>query len=277
MSDAPGRPDPTTAAVDAGGSLYTTMRQRLLTGVAITVPLVVTVYVLTVAVDFVVDALSPLVGVLEWAGVVEAVESAQLIELLVELGIYRHAIGLLSEFVALLVLLGVVAVVGTVGHSHYGERVIDYVDLFLASIPGVGVVYKSFRRMGDVMLDDGGENFQEVKLIQCFGDDVYVIGFKTSDAPTTIEDSTDHERMVSMFLPLAPNPVTGGLLTYVPRSKVYDVDMTIEEGVRSILTSGIATGQGVDERTELTAGNLTDVTDFETLQDAIRPGSDRES
>jgi uncharacterized membrane protein len=113
------------------------------------------------------------------------------------------------------------------------------------------------------MLDEGGENFQDIKLVECFEEDIYVLGFKTSDSPATIEESTGHEDMVSMFLPLAPNPVTGGLLTYVPESQIYDIDMTVEEGVRSILTSGVATGKGVEESTQLTMDDIRRVTDLE--------------
>jgi uncharacterized membrane protein len=71
--------------------------------------------------------------------------------------------------------------------------------------------------------------------------------------------------MVSMFLPLAPNPVTGGLLTYVPESNVYDIDMTVEEGVRSILTSGVATGEGVEDQAQLTMDDLKQVTDLRPI------------
>jgi uncharacterized membrane protein len=255
---------------ERGGSLYKRVRQTLLTGLAITVPVIVTIYVLTIALDFVTKALGPFIAILEWLGVIGAFERIEVFSLLVELGLYSSVVGVFTELVAIVVLFGIIAVVGAVGHNRYGEQVIDYIDVALAAIPGVGTVYKSFRRMGDVMLDENGENFQEIKLIQCFDDDVYVIGFKTSDAPETIETSTGHEEMVAMFLPLAPNPVTGGFLTYVPESKIYDIDMTIEEGVRSILTSGIATGEGTEDRTALTMGNLKQVADFETLQGAIQ-------
>jgi uncharacterized membrane protein len=113
------------------------------------------------------------------------------------------------------------------------------------------------------MLDEGGENFQDIKLVQCFGEDVYVLGFVTSESPETIETSTGHDDMVSVFLPLAPNPVTGGLLADVPESDVYDIDMTVEEGVRSILTSGVATGRGVEESAQLTMDDLKRVTDID--------------
>jgi len=251
-----------STARETGGSLYDHTQETLLTGVAITVPLLVTLYVLTVVLDFIAGALDPFIAVLRWFDVIQAFERVRIISLLIDVGVYPFIVDFLTELIALLVLFLIVAAVGTVGRNRYGERIIDYFDLAITSIPGVGTVYRSFRRMGDVMLDEGGENFQEIKLVQCFAEDVYVLGFKTSDAPPTIETATGHDDMVSMFLPLAPNPVTGGLLTYVPESNVHDIDMTVEEGVRSILTSGVATGEGVAQSTQLTMDDIKRVTDL---------------
>jgi uncharacterized membrane protein len=252
-----------STARETGGSLYDRTQQTLLTGVAITIPLIVTLYVLSVALDFITGALDPFIAFLQWAGVIEAFESVHFITLLIDVGIYPYVIDFFTELVALLVLFLFVASVGTLGRNRYGERLIEVFDLAITSIPGVGTVYKSFRRMGDVMLDEGSENFQDIKLVQCFEDDVYVLGFVTSDSLPAVENSTGHDDMVSMFLPLAPNPVTGGLLTYVPESDVYDIDMTVEEGIRSILTSGVATGDGAVGSTQLTMDDLKNVTDVD--------------
>lgn len=240
----------------------------LMTGVAIIVPLIITLYLFQVALSFVSKALDPFVQLLAWIGLIDRVESVQLITFLIDVGIYPLVVDFLTELIAVAVLFGIVVVVGTVGRNRYGERVISTVDLAIASIPGVGTVYKSFRRMGDVMLDSEAENFQDVKLIECLGDDIYVIGFETSPSPATVEKSAGHAEMVTVFIPLAPNPVTGGFLTHVPREQVLDVEMTIEEGVRSILTSGVATGEGSDERTEISMGDLDSITDID-LQNAI--------
>jgi len=252
-----------STARETGGSIYDRTQQTLLTGVAITIPLIVTLYVFTVVLDFIGGALDPFIALLRWFGIIEQFERVRFISLLIEVGIYPYVVDFFTELVALIVLFLIVAGVGTVGRNRYGERLIDVFDFAITSIPGVGTVYKSFRRMGDVMLDEGGENFQDIKLVQCFEEDVYVLGFVTSESPPTIEQSTGHEDMVSMFLPLAPNPVTGGLLTYVPESDVYDIDMTVEEGVRSILTSGVATGDGVEDSAQLTMDDLRRVTDLD--------------
>jgi uncharacterized membrane protein len=245
-------------------------------GVGITIPFVVTLYILDVALEFITSALRPVIRLLRWLGVIQLVESAGFIRFLIELNVYSVVIDFFTELVAVAVLLGVVVVVGSVGRNRHGEHIIDLVDLGIASIPGIGTVYKSFRRMGDVMLDQEAENFQEIKLVQLLGDDVYAIGFETSKSPETVTTATGHDDMVTMFIPMAPNPVTGGFLTYVPESQVYDIDMTIEEGVRSILTSGVATGEGANQTTEIAMGDLEKITDIERLQDAIARDEDED-
>jgi uncharacterized membrane protein len=117
--------------------------------------------------------------------------------------------------------------------------------------------------MGDVMLGNEGENFQEVKLVQCFGDEVFVIGFKTTDSPRSVERSVDREEMVSMLLPLAPNPVTGGFLTYIPEDNLYDVEMTVDEAIRSVLTSGVATGPEATDGRTFSLDDVREVADID--------------
>jgi hypothetical protein len=46
--------------------------------------------------------------------------------------------------------------------------------------------------------------------------------------------------MKTLFLPLAPNPVMGGHLVHLPEDRVIDVEMTVEEGIRTVVTSGVA-------------------------------------
>ncbi|WP_372912782.1 DUF502 domain-containing protein [Salinigranum sp.] len=260
----------TPTAVEAGKSAYETALEVLLTGFAILLPVVITVYLVNMTLDLVTDALVPVIDILRWVGVIERLSDAGIAQFMVQAGLYSTVTDFYTELITVAVLLAVVVAVGTVGHNRYGEMVIDYVDLAITSIPGVGTVYGSFRRMSDAMLDQGADEFREVKLVECLGDELYVIGFETGPSPDSVSDATGHDGMVTMFLPMAPNPVTGGFLTHVPRSRVHDVDMTIEEGIRSILTSGVATGNE-DDRTQVPSmEDLKAATDIE-LQPTATP------
>jgi uncharacterized membrane protein len=145
------------------------------------------------------------------------------------------------------ILVALIVGVGVVARHRYGERLIDYFDAVVMSVPGIGGVYKSFRRMSDVVMESDVSNFREVKIVEFPYDDTYVLGFVTNDSPPAVVESVEQGDLLTMFLPLAPNPFMGGHLTHVPTDRVYDVDMTVEEGVRSVITSGIA---GPDDGSE---------------------------
>ena len=264
----------TIPAKEAGKSLYEGVIDVVMNGVAIILPVVVTLYLLAIALEFVRDALVPLIGILRWLGLIQWFERVELVRLLIELGVYRMVVGFLTELITLGLLFGLVVLVGTVGHNRYGKQVIRHVDLAISAIPGIGTVYKSFRRMGDVVLDDEAENFQDVKLVQCLDTDMYVIGFETSRSPAAVESATGHEEMVALFIPMAPNPVTGGFLTHVPESRVMDVDLTIEEGVRSILTSGVAVGDRGDKMGEATVDDLGNIANGDAVRGVLGDESD---
>ena len=261
--------DARSAPVEAGESLYEGVVDVLMTGVAIIVPLVITVFVLDWVLDVVTDALRPVVDLLKWMGAIQWFQDINFIAFLIRLDVYGYVIDFLGELIAVIVLVGIVIVVGSLGQHRYGQRVVGYLDLFISSIPGAGTVYKSFRRMGDVMLDEGSENFEEVKLVKCLGDDIYMLGFETGQTPTAATTATGHEDMVTMFLPLAPNPVTGGYLTYVPESRVYDIEMTVEEGIRSIVTSGVAIGEDDPQMRGLTEAQMRELGQVQRIDNQV--------
>jgi uncharacterized membrane protein len=234
-------------------SIYKDVRGAFLTGVSIVVPVLVTAYVLSIAADFLFSALSPVVGVME------------------ELGIGGKEGVLLARGLSVLLLLGAIFVTGLVTRFRFGERAVSYFDGFIEAIPGVGAVYTSFRQMGDVLVEGDGQNFQEVYLVEFPYDDSYVIGFQTAETLEEIEKTTE-ENMKSLFLPLAPNPMMGGFLSHIPEHRVLEVDMTVEEGVRSVATLGIATTNedkdiGFDEHSTDLQGVVENYVEFPSVKD----------
>jgi len=235
------------AAKETGESMYRGLLRVVVTGLAIIVPLVVTIWVLVTVIDFIAGAFTPLVAVLEWIGLAEALRPLWDAQLFAGLGIDGAVFEYVPELVAVAILVATIVGVGTLAHVRYGQRVVMAVDSALGRIPGVGTVYRSVRRVGDVMLESDADNFEDVKVVEYPRDGSYVLGFKTADAPDAIGEAVGEDDLVSMFLPLAPNPVMGGYLANIPADRVYDVDMTVEEGVRTIVTSGIAVGEDDDD------------------------------
>ena len=207
-----------------------TAKQALLTGFALTIPLFVTLLVIGFVVNSLSNVLDPVVTfAFRLTG--SRLEPSETPAVLVKL-------------VAVVVLFLSVFCIGFVAERRSGPgRIESAFDATMERIPGVGSIYTSFDEMSKMLLDSDTQSFQEVVLVEHPTSDSYTVAFVTASTPEAIERATGNDEMVTLFMPMAPNPVMGGHVIHVPASKVYDVDMTVEEGLRSIVTSGVAIGE----------------------------------
>ena len=215
------------------------LKTRFLTGIAVVIPLAVSAWVLLSLFSFVGGVLSPISGILSERGV----ESGTVVIIIQALSVVLIAI--------------LVLVIGTIAQQQVGENIIKTVDSYVTQIPGIGSVYQTTRQMSDLVLDpsEDGAQFREVKLVEFPADNAYTLAFLTSESPPeSIETAAnrlmgdDAEAYQTVFLPMAPNPVMGGHLTHVPVSRIEDVDMTVEQAVQYILTTGIVNTDASAER-----------------------------
>ena len=206
------------------------VRRALLTGLALTVPLLVTLFVLFFALDLLAGVLDPLVLALEGAfGFTESVSRLTL------------------QVLAVGTLVIVIFLVGAVAESQYGSgRIEPRIEALISSIPGLGSVYESLNEMSKILLSRDSDSFQEVKLVEYPSEGSYTIAFLTAEPGEAVRNATSHQEMVSLFLPMAPNPFMGGFVIHVAADRVYDVDMTVEEGVQAIVSSGVAVDEHAD-------------------------------
>ncbi|QUO48774.1 DUF502 domain-containing protein [Halorubrum ruber] len=208
------------------------LRRAFLTGIAVIVPAVITLAVLAFAFNAVYDYLdafsSAIIAVSPGTGlpVIGAVSRELAIEIATPV-----------VFVAAILLIG-----AAVESSRYGEQAVNYVDYAVERVPGVGSVYQGFRQMSDAMLESDGGNFREVVLVEFPTAEAYTLAFVTSETPAAIADHADSEGegMRTLFMPMAPNPVMGGHVVFVPERRIVDVELTVDEGIRALVTSGVA-------------------------------------
>jgi uncharacterized membrane protein len=213
-------------------------RQAFVTGAAVTLPLIVTLVVLGAVVDFVSQQLDPVVGFFTSVTGLQPASDTTL------------------KVVAILSLLAAIFCIGAwterrPNRSGFGA----FFDTLVSRVPGVGSLYQSIDEMSGLLLDSDTDSFQEVKLVEFPDTGSYAFAFLTAETPDVVREGVGESgEMVTVFLPMAPNPVMGGHVLHVAEEYVFDVDMTVEEGIQSIVTSGVATGRRSEE--EFTEGML---------------------
>jgi uncharacterized membrane protein len=230
------RSDGSLGDVEAAVGVRRTVRDWLVTGAALVIPVLVTVVVLAAVLNFVSKTMDPMVNVLAtWLGFVEA-----------DTKVARTVV----KVAAIVVVVTTTLAIGIVANTEPTNG--RFADLFhdgMERIPAIGSIYSGFRQMSEVVVESDVDSFQDVKLVEFPTQGSYTIAFVTADTPGHVERATGHDDMVTLFMPMAPNPVMGGYVLHVDRSRVVDIDMTIEEGVQSIVTSGVTVnGEGSDRQ-----------------------------
>ncbi|WP_435193880.1 DUF502 domain-containing protein [Natronomonas sp. EA1] len=235
----------------------TVVKRSLVTGGAIMIPFAVTLIVVGVVLNFISNTLDPVIGALQ-AGPIgpDDVSPLQLKVLTVVVFVlFVFAVGFLAEF--------------RDGTSRFGQAF----DNVMAAIPGIGSVYTSFDEMSELLLDSDTDSFQEVKLVEYPSEGAYTVAFKTAETPSVIEEATGGE-MVTLFMPMAPNPVMGGFVIHISKERVVDVDLTVEQGIRSIVTSGVAIGEDGAQHRGLTESEMRKLGQIERVEQAADPGTE---
>ncbi len=261
--DVPDVPDSAERVQDAGKSAYRSFVDIMLTGVVVIIPLVITLWVLSAAWGFIASALRPFIQVLQYGGLIESVQRLGFVDFLISAGVYTDVVDFLTTITALFILATVIFLVGLLARVRYGEQLIGYFDAVIGAIPAVGSIYGSFRRMGDAMLESSVDNFREVVMVEYPIEGTYIMGFETAETAVPLKAASGEAEMTTLFLPLAPNPVMGGFLAHVPDENIRTVDMSVDEAVSIIITSGIATNspEGDDFR-ELTDEEVAELGDL---------------
>lgn len=211
----------TQVALDEGRAVHDDLRQTLLAGLTLTVPLLVTVLILGWALNTVSSALAPLANV--FGG----------------LGIVGDDRAIVLQTLAAATVFGLILFVGLAARHGPDMRLGSRFDTLVADIPAVGTIYNSVDRMSAVLLEGDTESFREVKVVEFPRADCYAIAFLTTDSPGVVEDAVGESDLLTLFVPMAPNPVMGGHLLTVPEERVYDTDMSVEDGMEAVMTTGL--------------------------------------
>ena len=151
---------------------------------------------------------------------------------LVELAVGYDTHGLLSLGLTLIIILGV----GIIARNVIGEKLIEMGENFLDKIPIVRKIYFTVQQLVSGLFLRNKTAFEDVVLVEFPKDDIYQIGFLTNEKTGEISNKTE-QVLVNVFVPTTPNP-TSGRLALVPQEEIIDLDMTVEEGLKYVVSAG---------------------------------------
>lgn len=137
----------------------------------------------------------------------------------------------------ILLTLAVLLLTGMLAANLVGRRLVQLGEAILNRIPFVRSVYSAAKNFAEVLLGDTGQSFKKVLLVEYPRKGLYALAFQTSSALAEVQHRTS-EDVVCVFLPTTPNP-TSGFIIMVPRADVVELDMTVDEALKMIVSLGV--------------------------------------
>jgi uncharacterized membrane protein len=194
--------------------MWKKIKTYFLAGLLILIPLVLTIFIiwkLFIAID------SLLSGFIN--------------NVLERIGIPATSIGLGFISVVLLIFL-----TGMIAKNYFGRKVIKIGENIVTKIPLMNRIYIAIQQISNAFLSEKREVFKKAVLIEYPRKGIYSIGFFTQDTKGEVQDRLTQD-VVSVFLPTTPNP-TSGFLLFVPKTDVTELEMTIEEALKLVISGG---------------------------------------
>lgn len=190
------------------------MKRYLIAGLLVWVPLGVTFMVI----KFLVDLMDKTIVLLPPSYRPEAL-----------FGMNIHGLG---------VIISAVIVIGTgmiVAH-FFGNKLVDIWESFLGRIPLVRSIYVSVKQIMETMFTTG-KAFRKVVLVEYPRRGMWTLGLQASTEMGEAQYKTG-EKVMNVFVPTTPNP-TSGFYIMVPEKDVIVLDMSIDDGLKMIMSAGM--------------------------------------
>jgi uncharacterized membrane protein len=191
-------------------SLRAWLKVRFLTGFFVTVPAIATSWLLYVFWDAIDDFFSP--G-------------------------YQHIFGRRIPGLGFLTAVLLILFIGTIATNVVGRRIIARIERLLVHVPIFRSIYPSVKQLLESFSPEKRSSFKSVVLAEHPRKGEFVFGFVTAEV--VIEGVESKQHMVTVFVPT--NNLYLGDVILVPREEVIATGLTVEEGIRVILSAGTAT------------------------------------
>jgi len=200
------------------------LKRYLITGLLIWVPLVITLWVL----DLLVGIMDQTLLLLPRQWQTEA-----------WLGMHIPGLGVVLTVLTVLV-------TGVLAANIIGQQLVKFWEGVLARIPVVNSIYTGVKQVSDTLFAPGAQAFRKAVLVQWPGQGMWTIAFLTGKPGGDVANHLKGD-YVSVYVPTTPNP-TGGYFVMAPRANVIELDMSVDEALKYVISMGVVAPGGNDPK-----------------------------
>ena len=129
--------------------------------------------------------------------------------------------------------------VGVLTRGFMGNLILRASERLFSKMPIVRSVYSTTKQISEAVLNSRSKSFREVGLIEYPRTGIWTLCFVTGNTKGEVQGTTG-SNVVNVFVPTTPNP-TSGFLLFIPREDITPLKMTVEEGIKMVVSAGMIT------------------------------------
>ncbi len=207
-------------------SFKKSIRRRLLTGLLVVFPIFITFFVIKFLFGLIGGILSPVVKkIFIFLGF--SLPNSTIDEFIIT------SIAFILTFVALYF-------IGVFSTNFFGKLMLGYFEVILNKTPVIKNIYTSSKKLIEIVSLPSRKAFKRVVIVE-----YPRVGMKAFAFVTGSIKSKDGTNLASIFIPTTPNP-TSGFLIYLPEGDIVETNMSIEEGMKLIVSGGILVPEQIE-------------------------------
>ena len=155
-------------------------------------------------------------------------------------------IGINLRGVGVIIFLVFTIIVGWIAKGLIGRSLIRYGENLVDRMPVVRSIYSGIKQISETVFAQSERSFEKACLIQYPRKGIWAIGFVSTVAKGEIAARAETSgELMSIFVPTTPNP-TSGFLLYFPKEDVIELDMSVEDAAKLVISAGLVYPNGKD-------------------------------
>ena len=194
----------------------TTLRRYFVAGLLVWIPLVITMWVLKLLVDLMDQSLLLLP---------QDYRSDALF------GFHVPGLGIILT-------AAIVLSTGALAANLFGRKVLNLGNELVSRIPIVRSIYGGVKQISDTLFSPEGKAFRRAVLVRYPHAGAWTVALVTGHPEHEVASVLGTDQ-VSVFVPTTPN-ITAGFFLIVPRSETLELDMSVDDALKYIISMGVA-------------------------------------
>ena len=209
-------------------SIFARLRSSFLTGIVVIAPVSLTIWLIWTVIGWFDAFVLPLVP----SGVRP-----------------EEYIGINIRGVGVIIFLLFAIIIGWIAKGLIGRSLIRFGESLVERMPVARSIYSGIKQISETVFAQSESSFEKACLVEYPRLGMWAVGFISTSAKGEIAARAGKsEDLMGVFIPTTPNP-TSGFLLFFPKSDIIELDMSVEEAAKLVISAGLVYPNGKDPTT----------------------------